>query len=108
MESIAPSELKRHHVSPGVKAMNKTIVLAIAGLTFARAAFAQSPTFETEGFPLTVHQAQVSAQTDVREQVGAPVVTQNGMPMSPVQILVLTARPDLKQIHVAKAKPDGQ
>jgi hypothetical protein len=88
--------------------MKKTIVLAIAGLTFAGAAFAQSPTFETGGFPVTLHQAQVSAQIDVREQVAAPVVTQNGMSVSPVQILVLTPRPDLKQIEVAKAKPDGQ
>lgn len=87
--------------------MKKTIVLAIATLTSA-GAFAQSPTFETGGFPLTVHQAQVSAQTVVREQVAVPVVTQSGMPMSPVQILVLTPRRDLKQIELAKVKPDGQ
>ncbi len=88
--------------------MKKTIVLTIAGLTFAGAAFAQPPTFETGGFPLTLHQAQVSAQMDVREQVAAPVVTQNGMPVSPVQLLALTPRPDLKQLEVVKAKPDGQ
>ena len=88
--------------------MKKTIVLVIAGLTFAGNSVAQSPTFETGGFPLSVHQAQVSAQTVVREQVAAPVVTENGMPMSPVQILVLTPRPDLKHVEVAKAKPDGQ
>jgi hypothetical protein len=87
--------------------VKKTIVLAIATLTSA-GAFAQSPTFETGGFPLTVHQAQVSAQTVVREQVAVPVVTQSGMPMSPVQILVLTPRRDLKQIELAKVKPDGQ
>jgi hypothetical protein len=87
--------------------VKKAIVLAIATLTSA-AAFAQSPTFETRGFPLTVHQAQVSAQTVVREQVAVPVVTQSGMPMSPVQIQVLTPRRDLKQIELAKVKPDGQ
>jgi hypothetical protein len=88
--------------------MKMTIVLVIAGLAVAGNVVAQSTTFETGGLPLTLHQAQVSAQSGVREQVAAPIVTQNGMPLSPVQILVLTPRPDLKQIEVAKAKPNGQ
>ena len=46
----------------------KTIVLAALGVALPAMALAQSPTFEVQGFPLSMHQAQVIAFADAHEQ----------------------------------------
>ena len=69
--------------------MKKTISLAIVGLTFLGAVLARSTTFEVTGSPLTLHQAQVTALTGLQVRAATQLLEQNGIPVSPVQMLVL-------------------
>jgi hypothetical protein len=82
-----------------------TLVLVI-GLTFPGTVLAQSATFETKGFPLSLHQAQVTALADEHERVATPLLQQDSMPVSPVQMLVLTQRGVLKV--AAETKPGSR
>ena len=71
----------------------KTIVLAVLGVAFPGMALAESATFEVDGFPVSLHQAQVTGFADLHEMVAAPIVFErDGFPASPVQMLVLGPR----------------
>jgi hypothetical protein len=71
----------------------KTTALAVLGLVLPGMALAQSATFEVNGFPVSLHQAQVLALPNLHEQAVAPVALwRGGFPASPVQALVLRPR----------------
>jgi hypothetical protein len=67
-----------------------TAALMLGG---AGAAAAEPPTFERLGFPMTLHQVQVTGAAHVKEQSPVPTLTLGGMPASPHQVAVLTPRP---------------
>ena len=56
------------------------------------AVFAQSANFETKGFPISLHQAQVTGAGDIQETAPGATFAVNGMPASPHQLAVLTPR----------------
>jgi hypothetical protein len=58
----------------------------------AVAAAAELPTYESTGFPITALQVSVVGSAHVQEAASAPALTLDGMPASPHQIEVLTAR----------------
>jgi hypothetical protein len=64
---------------------------------------AELPTYEVMGFPITQHQLVAVNSAYVQERSPTPTLTLGGMPASPVQIAVLTPRPQ-KQM----AAKDGQ
>ncbi len=71
----------------------KTTALAVLGLVLPGMALAQSATFEVNGFPVSLHQAQVLALPNLHEQATAPVAFwRDGLAASPVQMLVLRPR----------------
>lgn len=85
--------------------MMRLIPLAVASFTIfgsAGAARAQSATFEEQGLPLTLHQAQATGLGDLREESAAPMLTYEGMPASPAQLSVLTPRPRLTLRSIAR------
>ena len=55
------------------------------------------PTFERDGFPMTLHQVQTLGSDKVHEQVPASTLTWDGMPASPHQLLVLKPKDDAKR-----------
>ena len=59
------------------------------------------PNFELIGFPITRHQVALIGGTNLQEQSPTPTLTFGGMPASPVQIAILTPRPN----SMAKATP---
>jgi hypothetical protein len=58
----------------------------------AGAAFAESASFETNGFPISLHQAQVTGLSDIRETAPGATLAVDGMPASPHQLAVLSPR----------------
>ena len=56
------------------------------------AAFAQSASFETKGFPISLHQAQVTGAGDIQEATPGATLAVNGVPASPHQLAVLAPR----------------
>jgi hypothetical protein len=56
------------------------------------AAAAELPTYESRGLPITALQASVVGSAHVQEVSPVPTLTLGGMPASPHQIAVLTAR----------------
>jgi hypothetical protein len=84
----APS--RRCHPSKG-EAM-KTIALAGFGLALPGMALAQSATFEINGFPVSLHQAEIMALPSLHEQSAPVVLWRDGFAASPVQMLVLGPR----------------
>jgi hypothetical protein len=56
------------------------------------AAAAELPTYESMGLPITALQISVVGPTHVQEVSPVPGLTAGGMPASPHQIAVLTAR----------------
>jgi hypothetical protein len=56
------------------------------------AAAAELPTYESAGFPITGLQVSVIGSSHVQEAPSVPTLTLRGMPASPHQIEVLTAR----------------
>jgi hypothetical protein len=56
------------------------------------AAFAQSANFEAKGFPISLHQAQVTGSSDIRETTPGATLALEGMPASPHQLAVLSPR----------------
>lgn len=81
----------------------KTIILAVLGVAVPGMALAQSPTFALNGFPVSLHQAQVTAPLDLQEQVAAPIALgRGGFATSPVQVLVLTPHGKQRQDTAAR------
>ena len=64
------------------------VILEGAGV----AAAAELPTYESMGLPITALQISVVGSTHVQEVSPVPTLTVEGMPASPHQIAVLTAR----------------
>jgi hypothetical protein len=76
----------------------KRLVLFVAlatvianGIDVAAAA-AELPTYESAGFPITALEVSVMGSAHVQEAPSVPSLTLGGMPASPHQIEVLTAR----------------
>jgi len=65
------------------------------------AAFAESANFETNGFPISLHQAQVTGARDIQETAPATTSVVNGMPASPHQLAVLAPRRADGEVQVA-------
>jgi|SRR5689334_1547928 len=63
------------------------------------AAFAESAGFEAQGFPISLHQAQVTGLTDIRETAPRPTLVVVGMPASPHQLAVLLPRSMHDETH---------
>ncbi|MGL4967340.1 MAG: hypothetical protein ACRC67_39330 [Inquilinus sp.] len=76
-----------------------TVTTAALLLFSAGTALAQSPVFETQGFPISSHQAQVTGLADIQERSPAATLMFAGMPASPHQVAVLT--PHATPTHVA-------
>ncbi len=73
-------------------------IAAAAGLAMATSAIAMAtelPSYEVKSFPISPAQVQMLGAANVREEVPAAKLTAAGMPASPVQIAVLTPRPQL-------------
>jgi len=68
-------------------------VVSLAGADAAAAA--ELPTYETMGLPITAAQISVVGSTHVQEISSVPTLTAGGMPASPHQIAVLTARKNI-------------
>jgi hypothetical protein len=82
---------------------------AAAGFFFSgtAAVLAQSANFEAKGFPITLHQAQITGLPDIQEAAPAPTMDASGMPASPHQLAVLSpTRGDPMQV-VVKRDTDG-
>ena len=56
------------------------------------AAYAESADFEVQGFPISLHQAQVTGLPDVREAAPSATLVVLGMRASPHQLAVLLPR----------------
>ena len=61
----------------------------------AVAGAAELPTYESMGLPITALQTSVVGSTHVQEVSPVPTLTAGGMPASPHQIAVLTARKNI-------------
>jgi hypothetical protein len=70
-----------------------SVMTAVAMISGAVAAAAELPTFGILDYPLTQHQLTVINSLPVQELPPTPTLTLNGMPASPVQIMILTPRP---------------
>jgi hypothetical protein len=85
-------------------------IAAAAGLAIAGSAIAMAgerPSFDVKSFPISPAQVQLLGAAGVKEQSPAPTVTVAGMPASPVQIAVLTPRPQLvASAGTARAKAE--
>jgi hypothetical protein len=87
--------------------MTKLISFAAAAAIFSGTApaMAQSAIFETAGFPMTLHQAQLTGLADIREAGPTPTLVAGSMPASPHQIAVLTPRQPVQVVE--KTGVDG-
>lgn len=56
------------------------------------AVFAESANFETNGFPISLHQAQITGLPNIQETAPSATLTVDGMPASPHQLAVLSPR----------------
>jgi formate-dependent nitrite reductase membrane component NrfD len=76
--------------------MKRLMLLAAVAATISSgidvAAAAELPTYESADFPITALQLSVVGSAHVQEAPSVPVLTLGGMPASPHQIEVLTAR----------------
>ena len=66
------------------------LIAAVLALGAAGATAAGLPSYEKEGFPITLHQLQVVGPAHVREQAPAPTLAR--VSASPHQLAVLTPR----------------
>ena len=82
-----------------LNAFSATVVLLFGGATTV---LAQSVPFEAQGFPITLHQAQVIGLADIHERPPDLIATLDGMPLSPLQALVLEPRSRMTQEEVAE------
>ena len=80
--------------------MSKVIsVAAGAALLFGSGAvLAESAQFETNGFPISLHQAQVTGFADIKESGPQTPLRAGGMPLSPHQLAVLSPRDTAIQV----------
>jgi hypothetical protein len=82
---------------------------AAALLLFGGSAFAESASFETKGFPISLHQAQVTGLGDIQETSPGATLVVDSMPASPHQVAVLSPhRPSAELQVAAKRLPDGK
>jgi hypothetical protein len=76
--------------------MKRLVLFAAVAVAIANgidvAAAAELPTYQSTGFPITAHQVSVLGSAHVQEAPSVPALTLGGMPASPNQIEVLTAR----------------
>ena len=77
-----------------------TVVVFLTG--GADMASAQTPVFETNGFPIALHQAQVTGLASIQERSPTATLTIDGMPASPLQVAVLKPRPRMTHQQVAQ------
>lgn len=85
--------------------MTKLVPIAAAAAVLlggANAAHSQSAVFETDGFPIAWHQAQVTGLGNIQERAPAATLTLGGMPASPHQLAVLIPRARMTHQQVAK------
>jgi hypothetical protein len=69
--------------------MAATGTLLLSGIALAQ----EFPVYELSGFPMSPHQISIMGATvNLKEQSPGTSLTMGGMPVSPVQILVLTPR----------------
>ena len=68
-------------------------VVILEGAAVAGAA--ELPTYESMGLPITTLQTSVVGSTHVQEVTPVPTLTAGGVPASPHQIAVLTARKNI-------------
>jgi hypothetical protein len=61
-------------------------------------AAAESANFETKGFPISLHQAQVTGLPDIEEAAPRAMLAAGGMPASPHQLSVLSPRNTAVQV----------
>jgi hypothetical protein len=82
---------------------------AAAAVVFGAAApvLAQSANFEAKGFPISLHQAQLTGFADIREASPTPALAAGGMPASPHQLAVLSPRHGDPVKVVEKTGTDG-
>jgi hypothetical protein len=71
------------------------------------AAVAESANFETEGFPISLHQAQVTGLPDIQETAPRGALVVDGMPASPHQLAVLSPRQPSAELQVAAKRVPG-
>ena len=70
-------------------AMAATGTLLLSGIASAQ----EFPSYELSGFPISPHQISVMGATiNLKEQSPGTSLTMGGMPVSPLQILVVTPR----------------
>jgi len=75
--------------------MKRLVLLAAAAVVILQAAdvaASELPNYESMGLPITALQISVAGSTHVQEVSPTPTLTVGGMPASPHQIAVLTAR----------------
>jgi hypothetical protein len=86
-------------IMKGLHAMAAIIAVALGGaLGGASAARADGvPTYERDGFPMTVHQVQTLGSDRVHEQASVSTLTWKGMPASPHQLSVLRPKGEAKR-----------
>jgi hypothetical protein len=75
-----------------MKTLFSTAVTGALILSGGAAAAGELPTYEIIGFPLTQHQLMAVNSAHVQERSPSPTLILDGMPASPHQIAVLTAR----------------
>ena len=73
-------------------------LLSVAAVTAsilggAGASAAELPSYELMGFPINPHQFSVVGSANIKERSPSASLTMAGMPASPHQVAVLTARP---------------
>jgi hypothetical protein len=74
------------------------VAAAILMLGMAGATAGELPRYDIAGFPITPHQMSALGQSgDTREQPTTPTLLFDGMPASPLQIAVLSRRPQTAQ-----------
>ena len=92
-EKSETEEMDMSAIETKIRKLFSIAVTAALILGGAGAAAVELPTFERMGFPLTLHQVQVTGAAHVQERSPAPSLTLGGMPASPHQVAVLTPRP---------------
>ena len=83
-----------------------TVAVLIPGGAVMAAA-AELPTYEVTGFPITSVQASVVGSAHVQEASRQPTLTLDGIPASPHQIAVLTARKNIVGELIEKPTTGG-
>ena len=84
--------------------MTRLISFAAAAVIFSGTApvMAQSANFEAAGFPMTLHQAQLTGHPDTRESHPVPTLVAEGMPASPHQTAVLSPRQQAEPVQIVE------